>query len=98
MSDGDLQERLQLFRTHAQNLNFVNNEYAVTTDNFLKMCIIYLRVQSRVPVVIMGETGCGKTSLIKFFCQNILNDKLIIFNIHAGITAKMILDKVHECM
>jgi len=42
----------------------------------------------------MGETGCGKTSLIKFFCQNVLNDKLIIFNIHAGITAGMILEKV----
>jgi midasin (ATPase involved in ribosome maturation) len=55
-------------------------------------------VQSRVPVVIMGETGCGKTSLIKFFSQNILNDKLIIFNIHAGITASMILDKVYECI
>jgi ABC-type lipoprotein export system ATPase subunit len=87
-----------MFRTHHNILQIVNDEYVVTADNFLKMCIIYLRVQSRVPVVIMGETGCGKTSLIKFFSQNILNDKLIIFNIHAGITAKMILEKVYECI
>lgn len=40
----------------------------------------------------MGETGCGKTSLIKFFCKNILNDLLEVFNIHAGITTKMIID------
>ena len=42
----------------------------------------------------MGETGCGKTSLIKFFSQNILNDLLEIFNIHAGISAKNIIDKI----
>jgi ABC-type cobalamin/Fe3+-siderophores transport system ATPase subunit len=42
----------------------------------MKMCIIYLRVVSNIPVIIMGETGCGKTSLIKFLCENILNDKL----------------------
>jgi ABC-type phosphate transport system ATPase subunit len=35
----------------------------------------------------MGETGCGKTSLIRFFSKNILNDELEIFNIHAGVTA-----------
>ena len=87
-----------MFRTHHNKVEVVNNEYVVTADNFLKMCIIYLRVQSRVPVVIMGETGCGKTSLIKFFSENILNDKLLIFNIHAGITARMILEKIYECI
>ena len=60
------------------------------------MCLIYLRVQSRVPVVIMGETGCGKTSLITFFCRNVLQDKLEIFNIHAGVTTKMIIEKMQE--
>jgi hypothetical protein len=42
----------------------------------------------------MGETGCGKTSLIRFFSQNILNDFLVIFNIHAGITSKIIIDNM----
>jgi E3 ubiquitin-protein ligase RNF213 len=60
------------------------------------MCIIYLRVQSQVPVIIMGETGCGKTSLIRFFSQNILNDHLEIFNIHAGVTFKNIIDRVRH--
>ena len=69
-------------------------DYVVTTDNFLKMCIIYLRVISKVPVIIMGETGCGKTSLIRFFSQNILNDFLTIFNIHAGITSKIIIENM----
>ncbi len=44
----------------------------------------------------MGETGCGKTSLIRFFCQTILNDMLEIFNVHAGITSKIIIEKMTE--
>jgi hypothetical protein len=42
----------------------------------------------------MGETGCGKTSLIKFFSQVILNDTLVIFDIHAGVNYGMIAEKV----
>ena len=34
--------------------------------------------------------GCGKTSLIKFLCQKILDDEMIIFRIHAGVTAEKI--------
>jgi predicted GTPase len=58
------------------------------------MHLIYMRVQSRVPVVLMGETGCGKTSLITFFCKNVLQDRLEVFNIHAGITTKMIIERM----
>jgi ribosomal protein L40E len=32
-------------------------EYVLTPDNYLKMLLIYLRVQSGLPVLIMGETG-----------------------------------------
>jgi archaellum biogenesis ATPase FlaH len=44
----------------------------------------------------MGETGCGKTSLISFFCKNVLQDRLEVFNIHAGITTKMIIEKMES--
>ncbi|CAG9325375.1 unnamed protein product [Blepharisma stoltei] len=72
--------------THVQLLNKLNtynktveldkeyaeDEYVMTPDNFLKMNLIYLRVQSGLPVIIMGETGCGKTSLIQFLVQKVL--------------------------
>lgn len=32
-------------------------EYVLTPDNYIKMLLIYLRVQSGLPVLIMGETG-----------------------------------------
>ena len=42
----------------------------------------------------MGETGCGKTSLIRFLCTYVLEDYFEMFNIHAGVTESMIIDKV----
>ena len=52
------------------------------------MNVIYLRIQAKIPVVIMGETGCGKTYLINYFCKTIRNEELFVFNIHAGVTSQ----------
>ena len=65
----------------------IETEYVFTPDNFIKMLLIYLRVQSRIPVLIMGETGCGKTALIQCLCQKILDDEMVVFRIHAGVTS-----------
>ncbi|CAF1035564.1 unnamed protein product [Rotaria sordida] len=71
-------------------------DYVLTPDNFIKMLLIYMRIQSDIPVLIMGETGCGKTSLIQFLCQKILDEELEIFRIHAGITSNIIIKKMHS--
>ncbi|CAF4369273.1 unnamed protein product, partial [Rotaria magnacalcarata] len=73
----------------------LQDDYVLTSDNFIKMLLIYLRVQCGIPVLIMGETGCGKTSLIKFLCQKILDEDLEIFRIHAGVTADIIINKMN---
>ena len=59
--------------------------YVFNADNFFKMVQILIRIRTGVPVLIMGETGCGKTSLIKAIAE-INNYKMITLNIHAGIT------------
>ena len=41
-----------------------NNNYVITNDNFKKMVLLYYRIVANVPVIIMGDTGCGKTALI----------------------------------
>ena len=49
-----------------------------------------LRIQARIPVVIMGETGCGKTSVVKFLSEAVgANFRHLDF--HAGITENSIL-------
>ena len=61
------------------------NAYQLTNDNFTKMCMVLLRIRSRIPVIIMGETGCGKTSLVRFL-SNIVHATFEVRDIHAGTT------------
>jgi energy-coupling factor transporter ATP-binding protein EcfA2 len=46
-----------------------DSSYELTMDNVLKMMGIYMRFRCNIPVIIMGETGCGKTRLIKYLCD-----------------------------
>ena len=67
--------------------------YVFTADNFIKLILILLRIRAKIPVILMGETGCGKTSLIRIISSlsELKNSedeerKMKILNIHAGIT------------
>ena len=71
-------------------------KYVLTQDNFLKMLLISIRAQAKLPIILMGETGCGKTSLIRYFVCNVLGEELRIFNIHAGIEYKHIKNTVSK--
>ena len=66
----------------------IAGSYVFTADNFVKMVLILLRIRANIPVIMMGETGCGKTSLIRKLSEFINNgstDKMKILNIHAGV-------------
>ncbi|KAF0487085.1 e3 ubiquitin-protein ligase [Gigaspora margarita] len=69
--------------------------YALSTDNLVKMALILLRARSNVPVVIMGEAGCGKSSLIGFLAK-IVEVNCEQFNLHAGIKEQDILDFIDK--
>ena len=65
-----------------------NNNYVITNDNFKKMVLLVYRIKANIPVIIMGDTGCGKTALITKLNQILNNGKstVEIINIHPGIT------------
>ncbi|CAG2241117.1 RNF213 [Mytilus edulis] len=75
-------------------LNKLRIDYALTPDNLLKMVLISLRVNANIPVLIMGETGCGKTSLIRYLAK-ICDVKFDVFSIHAGISSNQIKERLH---
>ena len=52
------------------------DKYVITIDNFRKMVLILYRIIANIPVILMGETGCGKTALIKKLNQLLNNGKL----------------------
>ncbi|XP_056152727.1 E3 ubiquitin-protein ligase rnf213-beta [Lampris incognitus] len=74
--------------------------YELTADNVMKMLAIHMRFRCGIPVIIMGETGCGKTRLVRFLCdlqregRQVENMKLV--KVHGGTSAEMIYRKVRE--
>ncbi|KAL4233165.1 hypothetical protein ACF0H5_007850 [Mactra antiquata] len=79
-----------------------DDSYELTTDNVKKILAIYMRFRCDIPVIIMGETGCGKTRLVKFMCalqvppgmDNVTN--MILMKVHGGTTHDDIVRKVRE--
>uniref|UniRef100_A0A8B9Q3T4 RING-type E3 ubiquitin transferase n=1 Tax=Apteryx owenii TaxID=8824 RepID=A0A8B9Q3T4_APTOW len=74
--------------------------YELTTDNMLKILAIEMRFRCNIPVIIMGETGCGKTRLVKFLCEMRRNcaeaENMKLVKVHGGTTAEMIYASIKE--
>ncbi|XP_046860850.1 E3 ubiquitin-protein ligase rnf213-alpha-like [Xenia sp. Carnegie-2017] len=74
--------------------------YELTTDNVEKILAIHMRFRCGIPVIIMGETGCGKTSLIRFMCQLQAGPNgpknLILMKVHGGTSYEEIENKFAE--
>ncbi|KAI4894839.1 hypothetical protein NFI96_022184, partial [Prochilodus magdalenae] len=79
-----------------------DSTYQLTLDNALKILAIHMRFQCNIPVVIMGETGCGKTRLVKFMCDLLRKDddksNLLIVRVHGGTTSDTIYKKVEQAV
>ena len=74
--------------------------YVLTLDNMRKILAILMRFRCDIPVVIMGETGCGKTRLIQFMCslQALQTGacNMLILKVHGGTTETDVMSKVEE--
>ena len=72
--------------------NDPDETYELTYDNCLKMLSTQCRFRANIPVVMMGETGSGKTRLVKFMtslqrgrAKDVAN--MLILKIHGGTTS-----------
>ena len=63
-----------------------DSTYVLTVDNVIKILAIQTRFRCGIPVVIMGETGCGKTRLIRYMCdlakQGSSNRNMLILKVY----------------
>jgi len=76
-------------------LKDITKSYVFTEDNFIKLIMISLRLRTNIPLIMMGETGCGKTSLIKVIAD-LKGVEMHTLNIHAGIEDKNIIDFIEK--
>ena len=74
--------------------------YIFVSDNFIKMIRILLNIQARIPVIIKGETGVGKTKLLEILAtlygQGTLRWERL--QIHAGTTNQKIFPLLMKLM
>ena len=72
--------------------------YVLTVDNLIKILAIQMRFRCGIPVVIMGETGCGKTRLIQYMCdlarQGEENRNMLIMKVRYLLKQNCSLDKM----
>ena len=74
---------IKIQRKDLKILGSIVESYIFTTNNFINNNLISLRIKANIPVIMMGETGFGKTSLISRIVE--LKDiSIYILNIHAG--------------
>ena len=95
----ELKNILNIGENQLKILEEITKDYVLTADNFVKMVLILLRIRSGIPVIMMGETGCGKTSLIRKLSE-MKNEgdkeKMKILNIHAGTNDEDIINFLNK--
>ena len=72
--------------------------YIFVSDNFIKMVRILLNIEAKIPVILMGETGVGKTKLLEMlttlYGKGTLRMKKL--QIHAGTNDQKIVEFIEE--
>jgi MoxR-like ATPase len=63
------------------DLNF--NHLALTKTIARKICLMFIKILSGIPTVIMGETGVGKTILVHYLSR-LIDGEIFTLNVHAG--------------
>eukprot|EP01062_Namystynia_karyoxenos_P054291 TRINITY_DN4457_c1_g1_i1.p1 TRINITY_DN4457_c1_g1~~TRINITY_DN4457_c1_g1_i1.p1 ORF type:complete len:3111 (+),score=983.00 TRINITY_DN4457_c1_g1_i1:397-9729(+) len=77
-------------RDPAAAARLLGGTFCLTGDVVLKMLAVVVRVRCGVPVLLMGECGCGKTHMLRYVCAW-LGAPLVVLDVHGGTTEEDIL-------
>jgi ABC-type oligopeptide transport system ATPase subunit len=94
-----LEQIKTLFSLDTMDIKDISNiceklgNYIFVSDNFIKMVRILLNIEAKIPVILMGETGVGKTKLLEMLATLYGKGKCRWkkLQIHAGITDQTII-------
>jgi hypothetical protein len=63
-----------------------NQGFNLTKSNFMKIALIISKAKQKVPIIIMGESGCGKTYISKFVSEVLLKENMEAKTLYSGVT------------
>jgi hypothetical protein len=69
--------------------------FILTVDNLCRLLAVKLRLMCKIPVVFMGETGCGKTHVVGFYSR-VCGRLFEVVNIHGGMKPEDLLASIQE--
>ncbi|KAL4512106.1 hypothetical protein ABPG72_005108 [Tetrahymena utriculariae] len=78
-----------------ENLQKILSNFVFSPDNAFKMVLIAFRIQAGLPVIIMGETGIGKTYCIKLLSQ-LMKYEFRVLEIDSGLHVDKIVNAILE--
>lgn len=87
-------------RTPEEAKKLLGGKFCLTGDGLIKILAVFVRIRCGIPVVLMGECGCGKTMLISYVCAW-LGVELLVLDVHGGTTESDIIgifDKAEELL
>lgn len=90
-------------RINKYDVSKLEDSYELTMDNCLKILAFHMKIKCNIPVVLIGETGCGKTTLVKYYSQliippdiNPVPKNLLTVRVNGGTTRLDIEQKMNE--
>eukprot|EP00004_Rigifila_ramosa_P000685 TRINITY_DN1070_c1_g1_i5.p1 TRINITY_DN1070_c1_g1~~TRINITY_DN1070_c1_g1_i5.p1 ORF type:complete len:5524 (-),score=1141.71 TRINITY_DN1070_c1_g1_i5:23-16453(-) len=69
--------------------------FTITVDGMLKILAINQRLLAKEPVCLIGETGAGKTRILRFI-SDVLGHLFFVLNVHGGTTPSHVRDFLAE--
>jgi hypothetical protein len=75
-----------------------STKYTLTGDNYMKICLMILKSKMKLPIVIMGESGCGKTELIEYVAKTLLRHPYRKITLYSGLPETSLLNTIEECV
>ena len=92
----EIQILFSLDNRSVEEINALCENYIFVSDNYIKMVRILLNIEAKIPFILMGETGVGKTKLLEIL--SILYGKLDThyIPIDAGTTDETIVNLIDK--
>jgi hypothetical protein len=91
--DSDYKDKLELSAKFGSNKGF-----RITEESYMKILLMLQKSQIKQPIILMGESGCGKTYLSSYLVETILGETLQIICLFAGFSLEDLVKEMRKAI